>query len=506
VREPRSGYLRFEEQTMSQPKVVVVGAGSYFFGRPAIWAMMTSEILRGGTLALVDTNPEVLATMLALAERVKAELGAPTTIIGSTDRREVLRDADFVVLTFSDRGVYFRGLDVEIAAKHGVRMCSADTIGSGGIFRALREIPTALAITRDVEELAPYAWVINFVNPSTVIGMALARYANVRSFAICDGLHEPFARLNFLKTVGLMPQDAIAIPPAVEARLDLRIVGVNHFTWVTKFTYNGEDYLPRWREKLAEWASDEVAQNAQLGKGGNASDNNANSKARFNACYTKELTDIFGIAPACIAHTKEYVPYYQGFGVAPVSPEPVALFDAEQRAREVAAHHAETRAYVSGEKPIADFLKKPHWSCISRYPDTPVKIKGDHATDIIESMWGGLGRVFFINTFNRGAVSNMPADAFLEMRCYVDLHGPVPLPLGEMPRGVLGLQHQVLDTHELTAQAAATFDRDLLLRALATDPIINNLTDARAIMEETFERQRDALDARWYAGVGVGVV
>ena len=121
----------------------------------------------------------------------------------------------------------------------------------------------------------------------------------------------------------------------------------------------------------------------------------------------------------------------------------------------------------------------------------------DSATDIIESMWGGLGKKFYINSANRGAVANLPDDAFLELRCELDMQGPRPLPAGEMPRGLLGLTHQVLDTHELTVEAAVSCDRKLLLRALATDPIVNNLGDARNIMNELLEAERDHLPAGW---------
>ncbi len=144
----------------------------------------------------------------------------------------------------------------------------------------------------------------------------------------------------------------------------------------------------------------------------------------------------------------------------------------------------ETKEYAAGKKPTGEFIEKG---------------AGDHATDVIESMWGGLGQPFFVNTANRGAVTNMADDAFLELRCDLDMHGPRPRRVGELPRGVLGLTQQVLDTHELTAAAGATFDRSLVLRALATDPIVNNLGDARRIMDELFEREREVLHENWYA-------
>jgi len=469
---------------VSSPKVVVIGVGSFFFGRPVIWNMTHSEVLRGGTLALVDTKKDVLDTFVNLAERTIEATGAPTKLLASTDRREVLKDADFVIYTFSDRNAHFRGLDCEIALNHGVRMCSGDTIGPGGIFRACREIPKALAMARDIEELAPDAWIVNFVNPTTVIGIALMRYAsNVRSFAICDGLHLPHYELNVLKAVGLLPEDATAIPPEVYQKLDLRVAGVNHFTWMMRFGYDGRDCMPAWREHLVKQVEEETRAMGEAPT--NGVDDNARAKKKYNLAYALRLFDVFKAYPNRIGHTKEYVPYFQGRGEAPARPEPIAIFDGPGRQAQMDKRYNESADYAYGRKPIQEFI------------DTG---RADHATDIIESMWGGLGKPFYINTANRGAVQNMADDAYLELRCDVDMNGPRPQPAGDLPFGLLGLTRQVLDTHELTAKAAAEFDRDSLLQAMVVDPIVNSLEDAEAIIDETFERQRDALDPRWYGG------
>ena len=138
---------------MSGPKVAVIGAGSYFFGKPVIWNMVKSPILSGGTLVLVDTNPDTLKTMMELAQRAIDASGSTTKVTGSTDRREVIADCDFIVLSFSAKNSWYRGVDTRIAKKYGITMCSSDTIGPGGIFRALREVPEVLAVCRDVEEL-----------------------------------------------------------------------------------------------------------------------------------------------------------------------------------------------------------------------------------------------------------------------------------------------------------------------------------------------------------------
>ncbi len=456
---------------MSKPKVVIIGAGSYFFGRPAIWNMVQSPVLRNGTLALVDTDPDVLNTMKTVAERVVKGTGSSLKLEASTERKDVLKDADFVVLSFSYRNAHYRGLDTKISEKYGVRMCSSDTIGPGGIFRALREIPVALDVSRDMEKLCPDAWLINFVNPTTVIGIALMRHAPVRNFALCDGLHEPHHTVGRLKKVGILPEDAKSVPPEVEACLDIAIGGINHFTWLLKLKYKGQDMFPLLRKNLAESAANESP--------------NDKAKPRFNQRYALQLLDIFGCLPIATSHTKEYVPYFQDCGVTPVEPEPIMTFNAETREREMAEDWKKNEQYASGEKSVEDFIENG---------------KPDHATDIIESMWGRLGKCFYINSPNRGAVTNMADDAFLELKCHVDMaHGPVPVAKMEMPRGLLGLQQQVLDTHELTARAAVEYDRDILLRAMMTDPIVNNIGDAEKIMEELFEAEKEVLRREWYS-------
>jgi alpha-galactosidase len=208
------------------------------------------------------------------------------------------------------------------------------------------------------------------------------------------------------------------------------------------------------------------------------------AKPRYNFNYQLQMFDIFGALPTAVSHTKEYVPYFQGYGVKENYPEPLRVFNAETRQAEMDAAWAKTEEYATGKRTPKQFYKDVH---------------DDHATDIIESMWGGLGKAFYINSANRGAVTNLPYDAFIELRSDVDMNGPRPQPFGEMPRGVLALQHQVLDTHELTAEAAVTGDKAILRRAMLTDPICNNIGDADACIEELLEAEKDILPSYWYS-------
>jgi alpha-galactosidase/6-phospho-beta-glucosidase family protein len=222
---------------IKHPKVVVGGAGSLFFGRQAIWQMIHSPHLNTGTLALVDTNPERLEKLAKLAEMVAADAGVPLAVEASTERKDVFQDADFVVLSFADRTVHFRGLDCQISARYGVRMCSGDIIGPGGVFRAMREFPVILECVRDIESLCPDAWVINYINPTAAHGIGLRRYApNVKSFALCDSLHMPHVKRGYTHRAGIVDDE---YTKEIAQRFDLRIAGVNHFTWILRAQYEG---------------------------------------------------------------------------------------------------------------------------------------------------------------------------------------------------------------------------------------------------------------------------
>lgn len=457
--------------SVQHPKVVVIGAGSLFFGRQAIWQMVHSPILNHGALALVDTDPYRLDRMARLAEMVVAHNGVLLQIEAANDWRDVLPGADFVVLSFANQTVKYRGIDCTISEKYGIRMCSGDTIGPGGVFRAMREFPNILRCARDIEQLCPNAWVINYINPSAVHGIGLRRYApKLKSFALCDSLHMPHVKRLYAKRGGVISSDA-EFTPEIDVAFDMRIAGVNHFTWMLKAEYAGRDVMPTIAEAIRQAAATE-------GDGGDTG-----AKALFNNTIGHMLYEVFGYVPVCVAHTKEYLPYFQGLGKLPDRVPPLSIWETEDRYERHAEMWRQVDSFVSGATPIAEFDR----------------IMGpDHATDVIENMVGNLGKPFYINTANQGAVTNMNDDAFLELLCDIDMDGPRPRPVGEMPRGLRGLQEVVLDAHELTAEAVATCNPALLRRALLTDPLVNSIADADALIKELLEAEREALPACWF--------
>ncbi len=455
-----------------RPKVVVIGAGSLFFGRQAIWQMVHSPHLNKGTLALVDSDSERLEKMATLAHKVVEANGVELAVEAASDWRAVLPGADFVVLSFANQTVKYRGVDCNTSVKYGIRMCSGDTIGPGGVFRALREFPVILRCAADIQRLCPDAWVINYINPSTVHGMGLRRYAPMlKSFALCDSLHMPHIKRRYAVRAGLCSSEE-KYTAELDAGFDMRIAGVNHFTWMLKAEYEGRNVMPAIAETIRRDAATES-------DGGDVG-----AKAIFNSAIGHLLYEIFGYIPVCVAHTKEYLPYFQGLGTLPEQVPPLAIWETEARYERHAEMWRQVDAFNSGAIPIGDYM---------------TMLGPDHATDIIESMVGGLGKPFYVNTANNGAVTNMSDDAFLELLCDIDMTGPRPRPVGEMPRGLRGLQERILDTHELTAEAAITCDPALLRRALLVDPLVHSIADADALIRELLEAERDALPDCWFS-------
>ena len=436
--------------------------------------MVQSPQLNSGTLSLVDKDPRRMAKMGLLAEKVVAETGVSLKIETASHWNDALPRADFVVLSFAADTVRYRGLDCQISEKYGIRMCSGDTIGPGGIFRAMRDLPLIMECVADIERLCPEAWVINYINPSTVNGMAIARFARrVKSFALCDSLHMPKVKLRYAERAGIVDDEG-KWNADVEAAFDMRIAGVNHFTWILKADYEGRDVSPQIAASMKR-----VAESGDIG-------GDKGAKALHNDAIGYQLYQVFGRIPTCTAHTKEYLRFYQGHGVLPDVIPPLSIWETDLRYARHDAMWQQVDDFISGALPIGQYMST---------------FGPDHATDIIENMVGKLGKPFFINTYNRGAVGNMPDDAFFELLCDVDMDGPVPRPVGEMPRGIRGMQEQILDTHELTAEAVVNGDYALLRRAMMTDPLTNSIADADAILRELLAAEREALPDIWFSQV-----
>lgn len=429
------------------PKIVIIGAGSLFFSRPSIIGFSRSKVFSEGEICLVDIDEKKLRIVEKFAHRVVKMLGANLTIKATTDRKRILPDANFVILTFADRGIYFRGLDCRLANKYGIRMCSGDTTGPGGIFRTLRTVPTVLEIAKEMEEVCPDAWVINYTNPTATIGIALNRYSKLKTIALCDAQELPQFKDRFIRYCGLA-QENEKISNELRNSVTIKSAGINHFTWMTELKQNNKDLFPALRRFLVEHKGEKEYQLAL------------------------QLFEAFDCFPTVLEHTKEYLPFFQGKGSDLTNPYVVKLWNEKARWKRFRYFWREMKEYVDGSKNITKAIK-----------ETPT----DLCVRIIEAILADRNEVHFVNIPNQGTVSNLPPDAILEIAAKVGSKGCQALPFGDFPRGLLGITHQVLDSHELAVEAAVTGSHRTLLKAFLADPIVFSIEDAKSLIKEMLE-------------------
>lgn len=456
---------------MKGPKVVLIGAGSAFFGRQTVWSMVMKDALNSGTLALVDPDKKKLDWMSKIAKRCIAEKKVSLKLEIDTDRKKVLKGADFVILAFADDGVKMRGIDAEISTKHGMIMCSADTVGPGGTMRTLREVPRQNEIMKDVVRLCPDAWVINWVNPTAAMGIAMMRhFPQVKSLAICDGPHNPRFNNNLIIKAGLAksPEE---ITDALRSRVRIRSGGINHFNWLIEMSYNGKDLTPKIKEELRKATQAEHIASSEDGK-----------VERTNK-IAYQIAEHIGYVPMCVWHTQEYLPYFQGHDVDKKDALTIKKWSIEVRRKWMDDCWGDMQNIASGKRPVSDFLEKTG---------------ADHASDIIEAMWAGLPKQFYINSCNRGAVENMTDDAYLELPCVVDMNDVRPLPFGKIPRPLHGYIQRVLDEHELAVEAAVSCDRKKLLQAFLASMVTVSIPDAVSTMDELLKAEKKYLPSGWF--------
>ena len=435
---------------LSKPKLVIIGAGSIFFTRAVAVGLCQDPQFRGSTLSLVDTNPEMLDVMARLCQRIIHETGAELKLEATADRKVALRNADFVVFSFSVRGVDLRETDTVIPARYGVRQCSGDSIGPGGLFRAIRTIPTILEIARDIEAICPQAWVFNYVNPTTLMGAALSRYTRLKTVAVCDGIVLPDAKLAMLDRVG--------IPRERADEVIMKLGGINHFSWVTEFRTGKQDLLPALLRSL------KAQPEAHAGKA------------------VEQILEIYGWYSPIGGHMVEFLPYFQGHGLNPNESYVNHIFEITERRKWMRLFNEEIRRQAAGQEPIDKLIA-----------DT----KPDLVIHLAHSVMGNAGQTHFVNFPNRGHITNLPDGATIELpaRIYADRYEADVF--GEMPPVLRSWLLRIIDTQELTLEAAMTGSRQALRRALIADPLTVSIEDADHIIEELLTAEKDDLPPLW---------
>lgn len=401
-------------------KITFLGAGSTVFAKNLLGDCMTVEALQDFEFALFDIDHERLKDSEMMLKNLKKNLNSTVRIVSYTDRKEALRDAKYVINAIQVGGYKpSTVIDFEVPKKYGLRQTIADTVGIGGIFRSLRTIPVMLDFAKDMEEVCPDAWFLNYTNPMAVLTGVMLRYTNI-------------------KTVGLCHSVQVCVPELLES-LDMptdnvqsKIAGINHMAWLLEVTRDGKDLYPEIKKRAKE-----------------------KQKTKHDDMVRFELMDKFGYyVTESSEHNAEYHPYFIKSNYPelieklniPLDEYPrrcVQQIEDWKKMRDELVHnqdlnHSRTHEYGSY---IIEAMET----------DVPFKIGGN-----------------VLNT--GGLISNLPENAVVEVPCLVDASGVAPTYIGDLPEQLAALNRTNINTQLLTIEAAITRKKEYIYQAALLDP------------------------------------
>ena len=425
------------------PKVTLIGAGSAVFARQVMTDMLAADGLQSGTFALVDIDPERLQLARGIAERLVQMSGKDWRVEGSTDRRDVLEDTDYVVNTIEVAGLQTVQSDYEIPKRYGVDQCIGDTIGPGGIFKALRTGPAWLEILADVEKTAPRAVVMNYSNPMSILTLAANRASALQVIGLCHSVQSTSRKLARLLQV-----------PYEE--LGWKCAGINHNAWFTTVEHQGRDMYPRLRELAQQPAIYEQ------------------DPVRFEV-----MVHLGAFVTESSGHFSEYVPWFrkrpdllQKYARPGYLGEPG--FYAHNWAHWRRASDESIASMIRGETEI------------------PRARSEEYASSIVHAMETGNPAMVHGNVRNRNFIENLP-DGCVEVECQVDAGGFHPVQFGPLPEQLAAINRSHMAVHELVVQALLERDRNKALYALMLDPLtaaVCSLEEINRMFEELWAAQR----------------
>jgi alpha-galactosidase len=414
------------------PKIVFIGAGSTVFAKNLIGDILLTPPLRDSSIALYDIDGKRLEDSRKMAENLNRTINGGrariTAHLGPGERKKALRNADFAVCTVQVGG--YRPstvIDFEIPKKYGLRQTIGDTLGIGGIFRALRTIPAVLEIARDMEEVCPEAWFLNYTNPMVMVTGALLRASAIKTVGLCHSVQACVPKL--LRDLGLA--DSVRNPV-------WKIAGINHMAWLLELGDGGRDLYPEVRRRALE-------KNAAARRPGGV---------KHDDMVRYEIMRHFGYyVTESSEHSAEYTPYW----IKAAYPDLIEEFNI----------------------PLDEYLRRcetqiAEWE---KRRDELVENRGlshertfEYGADIIEAVVTGRPCSIHGNVLNTGLIPNLPAEAIVEVPCLVDSRGVQGVYSGSLPPQCAALNTTNINVQLLTIEAALTGDRDLVYQAAYLDP------------------------------------
>lgn len=426
-------------------KVTFLGAGSTVFARNVLGDVMLTEALQGYELALFDINEERLRDSENILNNIRKTSGSKCVIKAYTDRKAALRGAKFVVNAIQVGGYDPCTItDFEIPKKYGLRQTIADTIGIGGIFRNLRTIPVVLDFAKDIQEVCPDAWFLNYTNPMAVLTNVLNTYGGVKTVGLCHSVQSCMP--DMFHHLGM---DSTGV--------QTKIAGINHMAWLLEVTKDGVDLYPEIKRRAA------AKQHEKHG-----------DMVRF------ELMNRFGYyITESSEHSSEYHPYF----IKKSYPELIERFNIP-----LDEYPRRCIEQIAGWKSMRDSL-------VSN-PSIEHKRTHEYASFIMEAMETNNPFKIGGNVMNTGLITNLPKEACVEVPCLVDSSGVTPTYVGDLPPQLAALNRTNINTQLLTIEAAIKLKKEHIYHAAMLDPHTAaelSLDDIVALCDDLIEAHGDWL-------------
>ena len=428
-------------------KITFLGAGSTVFARNVLGDCMCTPALANAEIALYDIAADRLEDsqiiLSAINQNVNQGRAVIKTYLGVDQRKEALKDADFVVNAIQVGGYDpCTIIDFEIPEKYGLKQTIADTLGIGGIMRALRTIPVMADFARDMEEVCPDAWFLNYTNPMAMLTGYMQRYTKVKTVGLCHSVQVCSETL--LNGLGLEDK--------LEGRTE-RIAGINHMAWLLELNdREGNDLYPLIRElaikKNAAEKHTDMIRYEYIKHLGYYCTESSEHNAEYNPFFIKsrypEMINAFNIP--LDEYPRRCVKQIEGW---------------EKEKNEILKSgnitHERSREYAS-------------YIMEAIVTNTPYKIGG--------------------NVLNHGLIDNLPADACVEVPCLVDGNGVSPCHVGRLPVQLAAMNMTNINVQLLTVEAAVTRDRNYIYQAAMMDPHTAaelNIEDIKKMCDELIE-------------------
>ena len=427
-------------------KITFLGAGSTVFARQLITDLLHIDDFTEITIGLVDIDAERLALAQQIAQRLIEISGKKWTVQASTERRDILAGSHFLVNTIEVAGLANVSHDFDIPLKYGINQCIGDTIGPGGIFKALRTGPAWLAILRDCEELCPDAWMLNYTNPMSILTFVALTGSNMRTVGLCHSVQSTSKQL----------ADYLQVP---YEELEWNCAGINHNAWFTVLRHNGQDLYPRLRERARDAAIYEQ------------------DPVRFEV-----MLHLGAFVTESSGHFSEYVPYFRK------RPDLI-----ERYCR--SGYLGETGFYAHNWPSWRQKNDESIKEMLAGTREVPFQRSHEYGSSIIEAIICHRPTVIYGNVRNTGLIDNLP-DGCVEVPCLVDQRGVQPTHFGPLPEQLAALNRSHMAVHTLMRDALLHKDKDAARYALMLDPLtaaVCSPAEIDALFSEMWEAEQPYL-------------